>query len=190
MRIDGLDNIEIPTTITISPAVEVASAKEVIKEKTTQFLVGNGFVEIFTNAITNSQYFTPAVLETAVKMMNNLSADLDVLRPSMLETGLETIAYNCNRRNHNLRLFEFGKNSWNYPNLENYTSYKFKNWTPEILKIIEVVSNLDQLSKMKLGWDKKFKNLSEKITDNDVADACGIGHWALKNWGKAIGVDK
>ena len=28
------------------------------------------------------------------------------------------------------------------------------------------------------------------ITDNDVADACGIGHWALKNWGKAIGVDK
>ena len=28
------------------------------------------------------------------------------------------------------------------------------------------------------------------ITDNDVADACGIGHWAVKNWGKAIGVDK
>ena len=28
------------------------------------------------------------------------------------------------------------------------------------------------------------------ITDNDVADACGIGHWALSNWGKAIGVDK
>jgi len=109
LRIDGLDNIEIPTTITISPAVEVASAKEVIKEKTTQFLVGKGFVEIFTNSITNSQYFTPAVLETAVKMINNLSADLDVLRPSMLETGLETIAYNCNRRNHNLRLFEFGK---------------------------------------------------------------------------------
>jgi len=27
------------------------------------------------------------------------------------------------------------------------------------------------------------------IVDNDVADACGIGHWALKNWGKAIGVD-
>jgi phenylalanyl-tRNA synthetase beta chain len=109
LRIDGLDNIEIPTTITISPAVEVASAKEVIKEKTANFLVGKGFVEIFTNSITNSQYFTPAVLETAVKMINNLSADLDVLRPSMLETGLETIAYNCNRRNHNLRLFEFGK---------------------------------------------------------------------------------
>lgn len=30
----------------------------------------------------------------------------------------------------------------------------------------------------------------KKITDNDVADACGIGHWAINNWGKAMGVDK
>jgi len=38
----------------------------------------------------------------------------------------------------------------------------------------------------------KFINIqyNRTITDNDVADACGIGHWAMKNWGKAIGVDK
>lgn len=30
----------------------------------------------------------------------------------------------------------------------------------------------------------------KKITDNDVADACGIGHWSINNWHKAIGVDK
>ena len=38
----------------------------------------------------------------------------------------------------------------------------------------------------------KFINVQydRTITDNDVADACGIGHWAVKNWGKAIGVDK
>jgi hypothetical protein len=38
----------------------------------------------------------------------------------------------------------------------------------------------------------KFINTiyDREITDNDVADACGIGHWALSNWGKAIGVDK
>ena len=37
----------------------------------------------------------------------------------------------------------------------------------------------------------KFINVQydRTITDNDVADACGIGHWAMKNWGKAIGVD-
>jgi Holliday junction resolvasome RuvABC endonuclease subunit len=32
-------------------------------------------------------------------------------------------------------------------------------------------------------------NYDRTITDNDVADACGIGHWALKNWGKAIGTE-
>jgi Holliday junction resolvasome RuvABC endonuclease subunit len=33
-------------------------------------------------------------------------------------------------------------------------------------------------------------NYDRSITDNDVADACGIGHWSINNWGKAIGVDK
>ncbi len=42
-------------------------------------------------------------------MINNLSAYLDVLRPSMLETGLEIIAYNINRKNSNIQFFEFGK---------------------------------------------------------------------------------
>jgi hypothetical protein len=38
----------------------------------------------------------------------------------------------------------------------------------------------------------KFINTiyDKNISDNDVADACGIGHWAMDNWGKAIGVDK
>jgi len=37
----------------------------------------------------------------------------------------------------------------------------------------------------------KFINVQydRTITDNDVADACGIGHWAMKNWGKAIGIE-
>ncbi len=109
LRIDGLDNIEIPATITISPAVETLGRKEALKNKMANYLVGQGLVEIFTNSITNSKYFEETVLTTAVKMLNNLSADLDVLRPSMLETGLEAIAYNNNRRNHNLQLFEFGK---------------------------------------------------------------------------------
>ncbi len=42
-------------------------------------------------------------------MINNLSAALDVMRPGLLETGLESIAYNLNRRSHALRFFEFGK---------------------------------------------------------------------------------
>jgi phenylalanyl-tRNA synthetase beta chain len=109
VRIDGLDNIAIPTSITISPSVDKSGLKESLKDKLANYLVGQGFTEIFTNSITNSKYFTEEVLTGAVKMINNLSADLDVLRPSMLETGLESIAYNINRKNHNLLLFEMGK---------------------------------------------------------------------------------
>jgi phenylalanyl-tRNA synthetase beta chain len=109
VRIDGLDNIGIPAAITISPAVDQMGLMEALKDKVANYLVGQGFVEIFTNSITNSQYFDEAVLTNSVKMINNLSAELDVLRPSMLETGLETIAYNINRKNHNLQLFEYGK---------------------------------------------------------------------------------
>jgi phenylalanyl-tRNA synthetase beta chain len=109
IRIDGLDNIDIPATITISPAIDSTAVKESLKEKIANYLVGQGFVEILTNSITNSKYFSEAVLENAVKMINSLSADLDILRPSMLETGLETLAYNLNRKNNNLQCFEFGK---------------------------------------------------------------------------------
>ncbi|MBY0482647.1 MAG: phenylalanine--tRNA ligase subunit beta [Chitinophagaceae bacterium] len=109
IRIDGLDNIEIPSTITISPATDQSASKENLKDKIANYLVGQGFIEILTNSITNSKYFTEDVLANSVKMINNLSADLDILRPSMLETGLETIAYNLNRKNNNLQCFEFGK---------------------------------------------------------------------------------
>jgi phenylalanyl-tRNA synthetase beta chain len=109
IRIDGLDNIEIPSTISISPATDLSALKENLKDKIANYLVGQGFIEILTNSITNSKYFGEDVLSRSVKMINNLSADLDILRPSMLETGLETIAYNLNRKNNNLQCFEFGK---------------------------------------------------------------------------------
>jgi phenylalanyl-tRNA synthetase beta chain len=109
LRIDGLDNIEIPATITISPAVESLGVKEALKDKIAGYLVGQGFIEIFTNSITNSKYFDEEVLSHTVKMINNLSEELNVLRPSMIETGLESISYNINRRNQNLQFFEYGK---------------------------------------------------------------------------------
>ena len=109
LRIDGLDNIEIPTAITISPSVDLLESKEQFKNKIANYLVGRGYTEILTNSITNSKYFTEAQLETTVKMLNSLSADLDVMRPTMLETGLETIAYNNNRKNESISFFEMGK---------------------------------------------------------------------------------
>jgi phenylalanyl-tRNA synthetase beta chain len=109
LRIDGLDNVAIPESITITPSVEDNYATEVYREKIANYLVGLGFYEIMTNSITNSAYFTNEELVSSVKMLNNLSAELNILRPSMLETGLEAIAHNLNRRNNDLRFFEFGK---------------------------------------------------------------------------------
>jgi phenylalanyl-tRNA synthetase beta chain len=119
MRIDGLDNVEIPSVITIFPAIESVSLQVAYKEKTSNYLVGSGFSEIFTNSITNSAYYDEPVLENTVKIVNSLSVDLDIMRPTLLETGLECIVYNLNRKNSDLLLFEFG-NSYSTTGMEKY----------------------------------------------------------------------
>ncbi len=109
MRIDGLDNVEIPSMITIAPSVETLSHENAYTEKTAAYLSGLGFNEIFTNSITNSAYYDEGVLQTTVKMINNLSEELNVMRPDMMPTGLETVAHNLNRKNNDLQFYEFGK---------------------------------------------------------------------------------
>ncbi|MEP7250863.1 MAG: phenylalanine--tRNA ligase subunit beta [Ginsengibacter sp.] len=128
MRIDGLDNIEIPSTIRISPAIETGLFRASMRDRIAGWLTGNGFSEIFTNSITNSKYFDASTLVTTVKIINSLSEDLDVMRPSMIPTGLESIAYNLNRRNSDLLFFEFGKTYYtsalgNYEEHENLALY-------------------------------------------------------------------
>ncbi|MCW3107453.1 MAG: phenylalanyl-tRNA synthetase beta chain [Segetibacter sp.] len=109
LRIDGLDNVEITGHMTISPAADENILKENLREKIAGYLVGLGFNEIVTNSITNSKYYNENELSGSAKMINSLSVDLDVMRLSMVETGLETITYNLNRKNKDLQLFEFGK---------------------------------------------------------------------------------
>ncbi len=109
LRIDGLDNVEISQAITITPSVEENSSKELLKEKVSNYLVGLGFNEIMTNSITNSAYFSEAELGSMVKMMNSLTAELNILRNSLFETALESVVHNLNYKNNSLKFFEFGK---------------------------------------------------------------------------------
>ena len=109
LRIDGLDNIEIPGAITITPSVEEQYAAETYREKVASALVGLGFNEMLTNSITNAAWFSEEEQQGMVKMINSLSAELNILRPSLFETALDVVARNCNYKNNNLRLFEFGK---------------------------------------------------------------------------------
>jgi phenylalanyl-tRNA synthetase beta chain len=109
MRIDGFDAIEIPSMIRFSPAAEPGADAESRKEKAAATLVGLGFHEMMNNSIVHSAHYSEDELKGGVKMMNSLSAELDMMRLSMLETGLQSIAHNLNRKNQNLRFFEFGK---------------------------------------------------------------------------------
>lgn len=109
MRIDGFDNIAIPTRMSFSPSAEISRERESLREKISVVLTGLGFHEMLNNSITHSGFYSEDEKKGAVSMMNSLSAELDMLRPSMLETGLQTLAHNLNRKNLDLRLFEFGK---------------------------------------------------------------------------------
>ena len=117
LSIYGYNNVEIPLqlkgTLTI-PTDEDRNRKYInlISEQ----LVGGGFNEILNNSLTKVSYYKDLnryTEETTVKILNPLSADLGVMRQTLLFGGLESIVRNANRKNSNLRFFEFG-NCYHY----------------------------------------------------------------------------
>jgi phenylalanyl-tRNA synthetase beta chain len=106
LRIDGLDNVQIPERISISLGKSLADDRKE-REQLSDLLCGMGFQEIVTNSIVNSKFYPERT--DLVRMLNSLNNDLDVMRPSMLESGLEVIQYNANRKSQDLRLFEIGR---------------------------------------------------------------------------------
>ncbi|MBO5699658.1 MAG: phenylalanine--tRNA ligase subunit beta [Bacteroidaceae bacterium] len=112
LRIYGYNNVEIPTAVksslTIKGKVDTAYKLEnLISEQ----LVGCGFNEILNNSLTREAYYSELKTHSVdhlVKLMNPLSSDLNAMRQSLLFGGLESISHNINRRNANLRFFEFG----------------------------------------------------------------------------------
>lgn len=106
IRIDGLDQIPFPGRLTIPEQSGHPPKDRKWKEVMANYLTGKGLKEIITNSITNSRYYPED--ETLVSMINSLSSELDVMRPSMLESGLEVLRYNINRKQQNLALYETG----------------------------------------------------------------------------------
>jgi phenylalanyl-tRNA synthetase beta chain len=107
LRIYGYNNIHIPTQIRASLNTSVRPDRDAVQNQLSDMLTANGFHEIMANSLTKSAYSSN--LDTAVKILNPLSGDLDVMRQSMLYSGLEAVAYNQNRRNPDLKFYEFGK---------------------------------------------------------------------------------
>jgi phenylalanyl-tRNA synthetase beta chain len=110
LRTYGYHHIPIPEKISFSFSTHNADAKPALQKKISHHLAANGFLEIMSNSLTSHAYvqkFMPD--EPVVKILNPLSNALDILRPNMLFTALETLQYNSNRKNNSVRFYEFGK---------------------------------------------------------------------------------
>ncbi|MBC7916024.1 MAG: phenylalanine--tRNA ligase subunit beta, partial [Pyrinomonadaceae bacterium] len=107
LRIYGYNNIAIPAKIRASLTPSVKPDKETVQNQIADLLSANGFSEILSNSLTKSAYDQHP--ETAVRILNPLSSDLDTMRQTLLYSGLEAIAYNQNRKSADLKLYEFGK---------------------------------------------------------------------------------
>ena len=112
LRIYGYNNVEIPSTLKSSLTTKGEEDKSnKLQNLIAEQLVGCGFNEILNNSLTRTAYYDG--LESypsnhLVMLMNPLSADLNSMRQTLLFGGLESIAHNANRKNADLKFFEFG----------------------------------------------------------------------------------
>lgn len=111
LRIYGYNNIGFPEQVKSALSYSKHPDTELLRERLAEMLVGLGFHEILNNSLTKSAYTEKVegfTAENNIAMLNPLSSDLGILRRTLLFGGLETIAYNQNRRQADLRLFELG----------------------------------------------------------------------------------
>lgn len=106
MRIYGYNNVEASKAIHYSAMTSADDSPTQLERRVSATLTGYGFTEMMGLSLSAESNY--AKNDHLVKVVNPLSADLNVLRADMLYSGLEAIAYNINRKNNDLKFFEFG----------------------------------------------------------------------------------
>ena len=112
LRVFGYNNIQFEPKLNASVAPTSRFEDHKLQNNIGDLLAAQGFYEILSNSLSNPEYskaLDPKWEKEAVTVLNPLSSELSVLRPSMLFSALEAAAYNINRKRPNLKLFEFGK---------------------------------------------------------------------------------
>lgn len=107
LRIYGYNRIEIPTKINASLAFTAKPDKEQTQHVIADLLTANGYLEIWCNSLTRGTYSKNEA--EAVRILNPLSSDLNVMRQQLLLPALESVAYNQNRKTGDVKFYEFGK---------------------------------------------------------------------------------
>lgn len=111
LRIYGYNNVELSNSLHSNLSFAQKPESHRVQTKLSEQLTACGFNEILNNSLTKTGYYDNGQTykaENCVKVMNPLSKDLGVMRQTLLFGGLETIAHNANRKNADLKLYEFG----------------------------------------------------------------------------------
>ncbi len=111
MRIYGFNNIEIPQSVHSTLQYAQKPDRDRVINRVSDFFTSNGFNEIMSNSLTSMEYYQNLQsfpLERCVKIANPLSLDLNVMRQTLLFNALEAIELNTNRKNSNIKFYEFG----------------------------------------------------------------------------------
>ncbi len=112
LRVYGYNNVAFTKKLNASIANSSKFDDHKLQNSIGDQLVAQGFYEMMANSLTTASYVSldeSLAKENSVHLLNPLSQDLAVMRQSMLFSGLEAISYNLNRKNSDLKLFEFGK---------------------------------------------------------------------------------
>ncbi len=116
LRIYGYNNVEIPEHVNSTLSYESKPNRDKLRNMVSDMLSSCGFAEVMNNSLTKSSYYEnnevfPA--ERCVRIMNPLSADLGVMRQSLLYGLLEVVELNVNRKAQSVKIYEFG-NTYTY----------------------------------------------------------------------------
>lgn len=142
LRIYGYNNIEVSNKVSSNISYLQKPDKEKTNNTISDYLASNGFFEIVTNSLTKASYYRNNNLwneKNLVKILNPLSTDLGVMRQTLLFSGLESITNNLNRKQTNLKMFEFG-NCYVYNNVENINN-KQSNYFEDLRLSLFVTGN-------------------------------------------------
>lgn len=119
LRIYGYDEVEPAATMTQTIQFDQFYDADRLRQRYCDHLSANGFFEILNNSLVNKHLGD----SKAIALVNPLSEELGIMRQSLIPGFLETIAYNQNRQNEDLALYEFGKTYW-----QNESEYREKQW--------------------------------------------------------------
>ncbi|AWG26459.1 phenylalanine--tRNA ligase subunit beta [Flavobacterium kingsejongi] len=118
LRVYGYNNVKFTQKLNASISNSSRTEDHKVQDIIANQLVSLGFNEMMANSLTTPDYIKLSEQlreEFNVIMLNPLSNDLSAMRQSLLFSALEAISFNINRRNADLRLFEFGKSYHKLP---------------------------------------------------------------------------